>query len=149
MPVFSDIPQEVLLNGSVDLPTTSDNNISGTWFPSQLVDTSNIGTQTYIFMPTDCQNTFTTEITVVEFLNISDFDVYEFKYYPNPVNDMLHFSSNQPIENVVVTNMLGQQINVSVSSDNKNLDLSNLQSGNYFVKVTIEGVAKTIKVIKK
>jgi len=45
--------------------------------------------------------------------------------------------------------MLGQQINVSVSSDNKNLDLSNLQSGNYFVKVTIEGVAKMIKVVKQ
>jgi len=45
--------------------------------------------------------------------------------------------------------MLGQQINVSVSSNNKNLDMSNFPSGNYFVKVTIEGVAKMIKVIKK
>jgi len=70
-------------------------------------------------------------------------------FYPNPVNNMLHFSSNQPIENVTISNMLGQQINVSVSSDKTSLDLSNLQSGNYFVKVTIDGVAKTIKIIKK
>jgi len=45
--------------------------------------------------------------------------------------------------------MLGQQINVSVSSDKTSLDLSNLASGNYFVKITIEGVAKMIKVVKK
>jgi len=45
--------------------------------------------------------------------------------------------------------MLGQQINVSVSSDKTSLDMSNLASGNYFVKVTIEGVTKTIKVVKR
>jgi len=61
----------------------------------------------------------------------------------------LHLSSNQPIENVIVSTILGQQVNVSLSSDNKNLDLSNLANGNYFVKVTIEGVSKTIKVIKQ
>jgi len=70
-------------------------------------------------------------------------------FYPNPVNDILHFSSNQLIENVIVSNMLGQQINVSVSSDKTNLDMSNLAQGNYFVKITIEGVVKTIKIIKK
>jgi len=88
-------------------------------------------------------------ITVTQTASVTDFDLFGFSYYPNPVNDMLHFSSNQPIENVVVTNMLGQQINVSVSSDNKNLDMSNLPTGNYFVKVTIEGVSKTIKVVKR
>jgi len=88
-------------------------------------------------------------IKVEKEANRSNFDVFGFSYYPNPVNDILYFSSNQPIENVIVSNMLGQQINVSVSSDNKNLDLSNLQSGNYFVKVTIEGVSKAIKVVKR
>jgi len=56
------------------------------------------------------------EILAIETVSVSNFDLYNFSYYPNPVNDMLHFSSNQPIENVVVTNMLGQQINVSVSN---------------------------------
>jgi len=61
---------------------------------------------------------------------------------------MLYFSTNTAIENVVVSNMLGQQINANVSSDKTSLDMSNLPNGNYFVKVTIEGVSKTIKVIK-
>jgi len=89
-------------------------------------------------------------INVTETVNRSDFALlYGFNYYPNPTNDILHFSSNQPIENVIVSNMLGQQVNVSLSSDNKNLDLSNLANGNYFVKVTIEGVSKTIKIVKQ
>jgi len=87
-------------------------------------------------------------VMVTEIVVRNDFDLYGFTYYPNPVNDVLHFSSNTTIENVLVTNMLGQQINVSVSSDNTNLDMSNLPSGNYFVKVTIEGATKTIKIIK-
>jgi len=87
-------------------------------------------------------------ITVTEFVSRSDFDVYGFRYHPNPVNDILYFSTNTAIENVVVSNMLGQQINANVSSDKTSLDMSNLPSGNYFVKVTIEGISKTIKIIK-
>jgi len=94
-------------------------------------------------------NTESASATFTVTVSRSDFDVFGFSYYPNPVNDMLHFSSNTTIENVVITNMLGQQVNVSVSSDNKNLDMSNLPTGNYLVKVTIEGVAKTIKVVKQ
>jgi len=96
----------------------------------------------------DCQSSLL-EILAIETVSVTNFNSYGFSYYPNPVNDMLHFSSNQPIENVLVTNMLGQQINVSTSSDNKNLDMSNLPSGNYLVKVTIDGVAKMIKVVKR
>jgi len=88
-------------------------------------------------------------ITVTQTASRSNFDLYNFSYYPNPTNDMLHFSSNTTIENVTVSNMLGQQINVSISSDKTNLDMSNLPTGNYFVKVTIEGVAKMIKVVKR
>jgi len=80
--------------------------------------------------------------------SLNDFELYNLSYYPNPVNDVLHFSSNTTIENVTISNMIGQEINVSVSSDNENLDLSSLPSGNYFVKVTIEGISKTIKVVK-
>jgi len=81
-------------------------------------------------------------------VSVANFDLYEFRYHPNPVNDILHFSSNSKIEKVTINNILGQQISASLNSDNTILDMSNLPSGNYFVKVTIEGVSKTIKVIK-
>jgi len=96
----------------------------------------------------NCQSDFLA-ITVTLTVNVSDFDSYGFSYYPNPVNDVLHLSSNTTIENVVISNMLGQQINASLSSDKTSVDLSNLPTGNYLIKITIEGVAKTIKVVKK
>jgi len=88
-------------------------------------------------------------ITVQDPLNRSNFDVFGFTYYPNPTNDILTFSSNQPIDKVLVSNMLGQEVKANLSSDKTSLDMSNLASGNYFVKVTIEGVSKTIKVVKQ
>jgi len=88
------------------------------------------------------------EITVTQTVSLSDFDIYGFSYYPNPVNDVLHFSSNSPIEKVTISNMLGQTININTNSGNKSLDLSDLSNGNYFVKITIEGISKTIKIIK-
>jgi len=88
-------------------------------------------------------------ITVEEQASRTNFDIFGFKYYPNPVNDILTFSSNQPIDKVVVSNMLGQEVKANLSSDKTSLDMSNLASGNYLVKVTIEGVSKTIKVVKK
>jgi len=96
----------------------------------------------------DCQSE-ALAITVEEQASRSDFYTFGLKYYPNPVNDILTFSSNQPIDNVIVSNTLGQEVKANLSSDKTSLDMSNLASGNYFVKVTIEGVAKTIKVVKQ
>jgi len=93
----------------------------------------------------DAWSTFAEDCTV----SVKDvFATENISVYPNPVNDVLHFSSNAPIEKVVVSNMLGQQIKVNLSSNKTNLDMSDLAQGNYFVKITIEGVSKTIKVIK-
>jgi len=88
-------------------------------------------------------------ITVEEEVNRSDFDLFGFRYYPNPTRDILYFTSNLPISNVVISNLLGQQVNVRLSSDKTSLDMSNLPTGNYLVKVTIEGVSKMFKVVKQ
>jgi len=81
--------------------------------------------------------------------SISDFfDTSNFSFYPNPVNDILHFSANQQIANVTINNILGQEVKANIKFDNTSLDMSNLPIGNYLVKVTIKGVSKTIKVVK-
>ncbi|MEL0643240.1 T9SS type A sorting domain-containing protein [Olleya sp. Ti.3.14] len=73
-----------------------------------------------------------------------------FSYYPNPVNDNLTLKAQKEISNVSVYNMLGQEVyrNAPNSVDNL-VNMSDLQSGAYFVKVTIGDVTETIKVIKK
>jgi len=73
-----------------------------------------------------------------------------FTYYPNPVTDVLNFSYNSAITEVAVFNVLGQQVIVkAINATSGQIDMSNLASGNYIVKVQTEGLTKTIKVVKQ
>ena len=88
-------------------------------------------------------------VTVELTSSVSDFNSFGFRYYPNPVSEQLYLSANAPISDVKVINMLGQQVNAPANSDNTNVDMSGLPTGNYLIQVTIEGVSKMLKVVKK
>lgn len=63
-PVFSELPESYCLNSEAeDLPETSDNGITGTWFPAT-IDTSTVGTQTYTFTPNEGQCSGIYSITI-------------------------------------------------------------------------------------
>ncbi|WP_179353998.1 T9SS type A sorting domain-containing protein [Winogradskyella vidalii] len=84
-------------------------------------------------------------------LSLNDFESETaFTYYPNPVKNTLTLNAQNTIEQVAMYNMLGQEVlrtmPNAVASD---LDMSNLQTGTYFVKVTIANVTETIRVIKQ
>lgn len=74
-----------------------------------------------------------------------------FTYYPNPVNNNeLFLNAQKTIEAVTVFNLMGQQVmTVTPGVANYKVDMSQLTSGAYFVQVAIEGVTKTVKVIKQ
>ena len=72
-----------------------------------------------------------------------------FTYYPNPVNNNLTLSAQKEINNVSVYNMVGQEVFRNVpNAMTEVVDMSSLQAGAYFVKVTIGNATKTVKVIK-
>ena len=72
-----------------------------------------------------------------------------FTYYPNPVTDNLTLNAQKNIQNVEVFNMLGQRVlNSLPNSVESTVDMSNLKTGAYFVKVTIDNTTETIRVIK-
>ncbi|WP_034058066.1 T9SS type A sorting domain-containing protein [Lacinutrix jangbogonensis] len=72
-----------------------------------------------------------------------------FSYYPNPVKNTLTLNAQQAITNVAVFNMLGQEVIRAVPNAVSNdVDMSNLQSGAYFVQVTVGAVVETVRVIK-
>lgn len=76
-------------------------------------------------------------------------DKATFTYYPNPVNNNLTLSAQKEINNVSVYNMVGQEVFRNVpNAMTEVVDMSSLQAGAYFVKVTIGNATKTIKVIK-
>lgn len=71
-------------------------------------------------------------------------------YFPNPVNDKLTLKAQQNIQSVSVLNMLGQEVlRTKMNVQRGELDMSSLQSGAYFVKVSINDTVETIKIIKK
>lgn len=73
-----------------------------------------------------------------------------FKYYPNPVNNTLSLSAQNTIDTVTVYNMLGQQVmNVAPNAMSKDLDMSALNNGTYFVRVSINGAVENFKIIKQ
>jgi len=78
------------------------------------------------------------------------FDNAGFRVYPNPTSDVLNLSYTNNIDTVEVFNLLGQQIIAkAVNQADYTLNLSELPAGTYLVKVTANGVAKTVKVLKK
>jgi hypothetical protein len=73
-----------------------------------------------------------------------------FSYYPNPVNNTLTLNAQNTIEKVTMYNMLGQVVlRANPKALNSELNMSSLHTGTYFVKVTIENVTKTVRVIKQ
>jgi len=83
-------------------------------------------------------------------LSAGSFDVNSFKAYPNPVKNVLNLSYSTEISSVEVYNMLGQKVMTkTLNVAQGQIDMSNLNAGNYIVKVTADGLTKTIKVVKQ
>lgn len=88
-------------------------------------------------------------VTVEVTLSTGDFNLVSLKAYPNPTSDFVTVSYNNDITNVAVINMLGQTLMTkNVNANTTQIDMTSLPTGNYFVKVTVEGAVKTIKIVK-
>ena len=83
-------------------------------------------------------------------LGNDSFNLNGFKAYPNPVKDIFRISYVKEISSVAVYNLLGQEIqNTKVNALSSDINLTSLSRGTYLVKVTVEGLINTIKVIKE
>lgn len=110
-----------------------------------------VGTTTYYATQTieGCESD-PYEVVVEVVLGTEGFDMTSFKYYPNPVNDILNVSYSNTITNLIVFNLLGQQVfTKAINQTNAQLDLSQIASGTYMVKVQTENAFKMIKVVKR
>lgn len=71
--------------------------------------------------------------------------------FPNPTSNVLNFETNNwnEISNISIIDITGKVINAKYDVNQKNIDVSDLQSGVYFVKFTSENKTVTKKFIKK
>ena len=81
-------------------------------------------------------------------LNISDFTQSKISIYPNPVSDMLYFeAADTIIEKVMVFDLSGRKI--LEQNQVNNLQVSDLQKGNYILKIFSDKGIQTEKIIVK
>jgi hypothetical protein len=71
-------------------------------------------------------------------------------FYPNPVENVLHLNSKENIDSVAVYSITGQKVsNITFNENRTELNLSNLASGVYLVKVYSNGNVENLKVVKQ
>lgn len=88
-------------------------------------------------------------ITVVNRLSVEDKFLKNLNYYPNPVTTHLNLSSIFPIESFEIYNVLGTLVMKGKGNTKKpRIDMSSLNSGMYFIKLTSINIQTTLKITK-
>lgn len=93
-----------------------------------------------------------TATTTIALLGVKDFEFSDyFSIYPNPANDVLNIESKNNIEitSINIYNTLGQLIvDVVHAKDVSKVDVSNLQAGNYFIRINSDKGTTNAKFVK-
>ncbi|GAA4268409.1 T9SS type A sorting domain-containing protein [Hyunsoonleella aestuarii] len=92
---------------------------------------------------------FTTEADPA--LSVSEFDTNKFSVYPNPAKNSLNIKSDISFYSVEIYNQLGQSV-IQVNADelvNKSVNISSLNNGIYFMKISAIGREQTLKFVKE
>jgi hypothetical protein len=78
--------------------------------------------------------------------DLIEFDEKSVKIFPNPATDILNIEGELEIESISLHNLNGQLIK-HFNANNRQLNISDISSGMYFLKVTCNNEESTIKVI--
>lgn len=96
-----------------------------------------------------CESNTRLAVTAGINLGIDDFETIVFKYYPNPVSNMLNLVASETINSVEIFNLLGQRVfSKKMDAMQEQLDFSQLPKGTYILKATIGNVIKNVKIVK-
>lgn len=89
-------------------------------------------------------------IAMVAALAVKNFEALQFVVFPNPANDQLTIVGNQlsAAAKVSIVNSLGQLMYAGNIPANHTLDIQNLTSGIYYVKLSDNGSTAVKKIIK-
>jgi hypothetical protein len=131
-------------------PATAGTATTGTTFTSSTLT----GSTTYFFhVRTDCGNGNFSTWTTVSFTTLSTAGIEEQEAlnliaYPNPTNGLVTISG-QTTGTIILTNLKGQQLMTIDLQQQATLDVSQLQSGLYFLKYSNGNQTALIKLIKE
>ena len=81
---------------------------------------------------------------------ISDNKLLNISMYPNPTSSRLNISAQSTIESAAIYNLLGKEVmNLEINKNSESIDVSNLASGMYLIKYSIDNAIGTAKFIKQ
>ena len=108
----------------------------------------------YLLSVCDLDSMFFSDLVIETFstdpLGINESAFAGFTFYPNPTESNLSLEAQEPLQNVQIFSLSGQEVfSKQTSSSSMNIDLKNLAVGVYILKVTISEQVQTFKVLKK
>lgn len=127
---------------------------SGSNNPGSFTSTHTSGALTFWFTSDVSVTNFGWDATVIcedTTVSVNNLSIYDFNYYPNPIENTLNLSANQLFNSVKVYSVLGQEV-ISIKPKNSTdlqINLSTLSSGIYLIKAKIEDKTSNFKIIKK
>ncbi|MCL7762624.1 T9SS type A sorting domain-containing protein [Polaribacter sp. Z014] len=81
---------------------------------------------------------------------VNDNELSKVSMYPNPTKNRLNISAQNTIKNAAIYNLLGKQImSLEINKNSESIDVSNLSSGIYLIKYSVNNVFATAKFIKE
>ena len=82
--------------------------------------------------------------------SVNDNLIAKISFYPNPAQNFINISSDQNIQNIKIYSVLGKVVkSISVESNFKEINISDLNSGIYLIKYSINNTTGSSKFIKK
>ncbi len=148
-------------DGSGLNPWVTDGTVAGTYIVEDL-ETANNGDSVYssdggfvllndkIFFVG--QDTFGNQLYSMDLdcsLGVAKNNMTQVKVYPNPATGIINFDSARQIDNIGIYNTLGKKV-MQIDGDKKQVDISQLSTGLYFVKITDAAQqVSTQKIIKR
>ena len=142
-----------LLNGQYDMGSTPPifyNRFNATNNPNlHCVFVDDVANCTANWLGVDASSHFVTTQAECDALSNEEFSFNEISIYPNPVKDILYINNqNETIEEIVVYDVLGKKV-MEQNNNNAQINLSDLQSGFYVVKIKTEKGYICKKVVKE
>src|SRR5690554_178660 len=83
-------------------------------------------------------------------VSVADFNKLKVNVYPNPTNNMVNIETDEQLSNYIIYDVSGRQIQSNLFAGSNQINLQNVTTGVYFIKVTtVQGNSGTVKVVKK
>ncbi len=119
---------------------------------SEVIFEGTSGETYYIYVSggSSSSGVFNLNVDCVLILGTSDNEIEGFSYYPNPTINSINLNAQDNIESVAIYNILGQKVvDQNSNATSIQLDVSNLVSGTYIMKVLVNGKTGTYKIVKE